>query len=96
MPSCKVFGCSNTSGKTPGIISYFHFPDPAKEKARAERWLINISTGYTSYKRIQQNEQREVILLLHSGITFFSFFSQVSIICLHLVLFRNQNFQMCA
>ena len=47
MPSCQAYGCSNTSGKTTGKISYFHFPDPSKEKARAERWLHNIGTGYT-------------------------------------------------
>lgn len=46
MPSCQAYGCANTSGKSPGKISYFHFPDPNKEKARAEKWLHNIGTGY--------------------------------------------------
>ena len=47
MPSCQAYGCSNTSGKTPGKRSYYHFPNPAREKECAERWLHNIGTGHT-------------------------------------------------
>ena len=44
-----VIGCSNKSSGKTGTqnVSYFHFPDPVKDKARAERWLHNIGTGYT-------------------------------------------------
>ena len=45
MPSCKAFGCANTSGRTFPKISYYKFPNPEKEKARTERWLHNIGTG---------------------------------------------------
>ena len=49
MPSCQSYGCSSkSSGKTrTQNVSYFHFPDPKKDQARAERWLNNIGTGYT-------------------------------------------------
>ena len=41
MPSCQSYHCSNkSSGKTrTQNVSYFHFPDPEKEKVRAERLL---------------------------------------------------------
>ena len=49
MPSCQSYGCSNkSSGKRRNLnVSYFHFPDSKKDKARAERWLHNIGTGYS-------------------------------------------------
>ena len=50
MPSCQAYQCANTSGKTPGKKSYFQFPDPVKEKDRAEKWLFNIGTGHTVNK----------------------------------------------
>ena len=46
MPNCKVIYCRNTTGKTPGKISYFQFPNLKTERKRAEIWLKNISTGY--------------------------------------------------
>ena len=46
MPSCKQIYCNNTTGNTPGKISYFQLPNPKTERKRAEIWLKNISTGY--------------------------------------------------
>ena len=47
MPSCQAYGCSNTSGRTPGKLSYFRFPNSVHEKSQVERSLHNIGTGQT-------------------------------------------------
>ena len=49
MPSCQALPLvALTQVENAWKHSYFHFPNPVREKAQvAERWLVNIGTGYT-------------------------------------------------
>ena len=44
--SCKAIYCSNTTGKTPGKISYFQFPNPNPERQWGQIWFNNFSARY--------------------------------------------------
>lgn len=50
MPTCLAIGCANTTGKTRVKKSYYRVPRPNSdfEKARADRWLLNLQIGHTA------------------------------------------------
>ena len=46
--SCKKIYCGNTTGNTPGKVSYFQCPSPKTERKQAEIGLKTINTRYNT------------------------------------------------